>query len=146
MSESVVASSSSAAVAEKRLEETKEDEVTTKKPRLEACGRDDNENKLEARLGGILCCAVCLDLPRSAVYQVSGRAILGEGRARWAHHKLTYLCVCAAGGCVRGEEVKFDDLVSVLLSSVVWVDGQGDELGAREREIWWSPNCGPWPC
>lgn len=29
------------------------------------------EQKLEHRLGGILCCAVCLDLPRAAVYQVS---------------------------------------------------------------------------
>lgn len=28
------------------------------------------EQKLEHRLGGILCCAVCLDLPRAAVYQV----------------------------------------------------------------------------
>lgn len=27
--------------------------------------------KLEERLGGILCCAVCLDLPKAAVYQVS---------------------------------------------------------------------------
>ncbi|KYM79591.1 Cysteine and histidine-rich protein 1 like protein [Atta colombica] len=27
------------------------------------------EQKLEHRLGGILCCAVCLDLPRAAVYQ-----------------------------------------------------------------------------
>jgi hypothetical protein len=27
--------------------------------------------KLENRLGGILCCAVCLDLPRAAMYQVS---------------------------------------------------------------------------
>ena len=26
--------------------------------------------RLEYRLGGILCCAVCLDLPNSAVYQV----------------------------------------------------------------------------
>ena len=26
--------------------------------------------KLEQRLNGILCCAVCLDLPRSSVYQV----------------------------------------------------------------------------
>ena len=26
--------------------------------------------KLEHRLGGILCCAVCLDLPRAAIYQV----------------------------------------------------------------------------
>lgn len=29
------------------------------------------EQKLEHRLGGILCCVVCFDLPRSAVYQVS---------------------------------------------------------------------------
>lgn len=27
-------------------------------------------SKLEQRLGGILCCAVCLDLPKSSVYQV----------------------------------------------------------------------------
>lgn len=29
--------------------------------------------KLEQRLGGILCCAVCLDLPKIAVYQVIQR-------------------------------------------------------------------------
>lgn len=29
-----------------------------------------SDQKLEHRLGGILCCAVCLDLPRAAVYQV----------------------------------------------------------------------------
>ena len=29
-----------------------------------------NASKLEQRLGGILCCAVCLDLPKSSVYQV----------------------------------------------------------------------------
>ena len=29
------------------------------------------EDKLEQRLGGILCCAVCLDLPKAAVYQAS---------------------------------------------------------------------------
>ena len=28
---------------------------------------------LEIRLGGILCCAVCLDLPRSSVFQVNFR-------------------------------------------------------------------------
>lgn len=28
------------------------------------------EQKLEHRLGGILCCVVCFDLPRAAVYQV----------------------------------------------------------------------------
>lgn len=30
----------------------------------------DTTEKLEHRLGGILCCAVCLDLPQAAVYQV----------------------------------------------------------------------------
>lgn len=27
--------------------------------------------KLEERIGGILCCTVCLDLPKTAIYQVS---------------------------------------------------------------------------
>lgn len=31
---------------------------------------DSKPDKLELRLGGILCCAVCLDLPRAAIYQV----------------------------------------------------------------------------
>lgn len=30
----------------------------------------EGSDKLEHRLGGILCCAVCLDLPQAAVYQV----------------------------------------------------------------------------
>lgn len=34
------------------------------------------KNKLEERLGGILCCAVCLDLPKAAVYQVSAGLLL----------------------------------------------------------------------
>ena len=45
-------------------------EPELKKPRLE-----NKENiplyKLEDRLNGILCCAVCLDLPNVAVYQVA---------------------------------------------------------------------------
>lgn len=32
--------------------------------------QDKKPDKLELRLGGILCCAVCLDLPRAAIYQV----------------------------------------------------------------------------
>lgn len=35
-------------------------------------------DKLEHRLGGILCCAVCLDLPRSAIYQVSASIFLNR--------------------------------------------------------------------
>lgn len=34
----------------------------------------NKSDKLEHRLGGILCCAVCLDLPRTAIYQVRGRS------------------------------------------------------------------------
>lgn len=115
MTEPVAASSSTPAVAEKRPEEAKEDDVASKKPRLETCDRDDNENKLEARLGGILCCAVCLDLPRSAVYQVSGRAILGEGRACGAHPRFARPCVaCRRGGCEAGGEAGCN--VSVVAS------------------------------
>lgn len=33
--------------------------------------KDAKKFELEDRLGGILCCAVCLDLPKTAVYQVS---------------------------------------------------------------------------
>ncbi|XP_045624111.1 zinc finger TRAF-type-containing protein 1 homolog isoform X2 [Procambarus clarkii] len=72
-------SSGAPALAEKRCDEAKEDEVAAKKPRLETCDRDDTDNKLEARLGGILCCAVCLDLPRSAVYQCSNGHLMCAG-------------------------------------------------------------------
>lgn len=73
MTEPAATSSAAPSVAEKRCEDTGDEEVAIKKRRLESCDRDDTDNKLEARLGGILCCAVCLDLPRSAVYQVSLR-------------------------------------------------------------------------
>lgn len=43
-------------------------EPETKRRKIAAI---DEKYKLEERLGGILCCAVCLDLPRAAVYQVS---------------------------------------------------------------------------
>lgn len=42
-----------------------------KKRRKIGKSSDGKSTKLEQRLGGILCCAVCLDLPRSAVYQAS---------------------------------------------------------------------------
>lgn len=48
-----------------------------KKRRKLDCSRKDSRNdKLEHRLGGILCCAVCLDLPRAAIYQVFNQLIL----------------------------------------------------------------------
>jgi len=50
------------------------------------CGGGDKvqtaSDKLEHRLGGILCCAVCLDLPRSAIYQVSSTAYVSRSNTR----------------------------------------------------------------
>ena len=45
------------------------EEPVKKKPRLENERKKKGYN-LEDRLNGILCCAVCLDLPNVAVYQV----------------------------------------------------------------------------
>lgn len=42
-----------------------------KKPCLDVPSTSEDKTKLEVRLGGILCCAVCLDLPRNSVFQVS---------------------------------------------------------------------------
>lgn len=36
----------------------------------------ETSEKLEHRLGGILCCAVCLDLPPAAVYQVFTKQLI----------------------------------------------------------------------
>lgn len=49
-------------------------EPASKKQRKEENNVEKTKNadeRLETRLGGILCCSVCLDLPSSAVYQVS---------------------------------------------------------------------------
>nr|CAD7204952.1 unnamed protein product [Timema douglasi] len=51
-----------------KTEEFLEPENKRRKLMKSADGKTD---KLEYRLGGILCCAVCLDLPRTAVYQQS---------------------------------------------------------------------------
>lgn len=51
-------------------EHTDEDEPETKRKKIDKPVTKMME-KLEARLGGILCCAVCLDLPRTAMYQVN---------------------------------------------------------------------------
>ncbi len=45
------------------------EEPEEKKPRLETKEKKKEYN-LEDRLNGILCCAVCLDLPNVAVFQV----------------------------------------------------------------------------
>lgn len=47
-----------------------EDEPEVKRKKIDKPSTKMIE-KLEARLGGILCCAVCLDLPRTAMYQVN---------------------------------------------------------------------------
>ncbi|XP_069361595.1 zinc finger TRAF-type-containing protein 1 homolog isoform X1 [Maniola hyperantus] len=50
------------------LEDAQEDEgPSPKKRKIDP----EDTDKLEHRLGGILCCAVCLDLPPAAVYQCS---------------------------------------------------------------------------
>lgn len=49
-------------------------EPASKKQRKDESNVEKTKNvdeRLETRLGGILCCSVCLDLPSSAVYQVS---------------------------------------------------------------------------
>lgn len=51
------------------LSDLKEDEGPSPKKRKTAF-EEEPSDKLEHRLGGILCCAVCLDLPPAAVYQV----------------------------------------------------------------------------
>lgn len=47
-------------------------EPEAKKRKLEPAvpSTSSGHDKLELRLGGILCCAVCLDLPKTAMYQV----------------------------------------------------------------------------
>ncbi|KAJ8717519.1 hypothetical protein PYW08_005918 [Mythimna loreyi] len=60
-----MASSSVGAV---RADVKDDDEPLTKKRKITD---KEGSDKLEHRLGGILCCAVCLDLPPAAVYQCS---------------------------------------------------------------------------
>lgn len=52
-----------------RSADRSEDEPDVKRKKIDKPSTKMIE-KLEARLGGILCCAVCLDLPRTAMYQV----------------------------------------------------------------------------
>ncbi|XP_060521442.1 zinc finger TRAF-type-containing protein 1 homolog [Cylas formicarius] len=53
-------------------------EPEAKKRKFSKSG-DDKKYKLEERLGGILCCAVCLDLPRAAIYQCSNGHLMCAG-------------------------------------------------------------------
>jgi len=49
--------------------ESSEDDLRSPAKRLCLAESKMRDEKLEDRLGGILCCAVCLDLPKLAVYQ-----------------------------------------------------------------------------
>ncbi|XP_066262307.1 zinc finger TRAF-type-containing protein 1 homolog [Euwallacea similis] len=62
-------------------EEKKEEfgEPEAKKRKIFKPGSDGKKHKLEERLGGILCCAVCLDLPRAAVYQCTNGHLMCAG-------------------------------------------------------------------
>lgn len=55
---------------EENVEKSDEYSEPEKKRRKLLKGQESKPDKLELRLGGILCCAVCLDLPRVAIYQV----------------------------------------------------------------------------
>lgn len=70
MSESEPASSSNQNPSSTEVEEKKDDDGEPEKKRARICPNPSKNNKLEQRLGGILCCAVCLDLPIAAVFQV----------------------------------------------------------------------------
>ncbi|XP_030762394.1 cysteine and histidine-rich protein 1 homolog [Sitophilus oryzae] len=54
-------------------------EPEAKKRKISKQQSDDKKHKLEERLGGILCCAVCLDLPRAAVYQCTNGHLMCAG-------------------------------------------------------------------
>lgn len=49
------------------------DEPEAKKQKFDTSSKKLHKKleKLESRLGSVLCCAVCLDLPKTAMYQVS---------------------------------------------------------------------------
>lgn len=69
-----LASSSDVIESRESIETGSEDfEPTVKRQRKEDVSEKAKiiDERLETRLGGILCCSVCLDLPSSAVYQVS---------------------------------------------------------------------------
>lgn len=69
-SETTAADSEAVDIVAEKMEEFAE--PNSKRRKIASSGKgNEKKHKLEERLGGILCCAVCLDLPRAAVYQVS---------------------------------------------------------------------------
>lgn len=87
VSEQVAATAAAAAHAASIREDLDKPEgfpEPDKKRRKTTNGRSESdaaktEQKLEHRLGGILCCAVCLDLPRAAVYQCANGHLMCAG-------------------------------------------------------------------
>ena len=70
MAEGSAAMESPAAATTRSIEESSENyEPEMKKSKVEV-SKVQQPYKLEERLNGILCCAVCLDLPEIAVFQV----------------------------------------------------------------------------
>lgn len=70
--EATTSTTESNVTSETNLENFDEPEPKRRKPNIHSVSNDDPKKyKLVERLGGILCCAVCLDLPRAAVFQVS---------------------------------------------------------------------------
>ncbi|CAK1553130.1 unnamed protein product [Leptosia nina] len=70
MAEASESSADPTSIANSVVSDIKDDEGPSPKKRKTAFDEEPSE-KLEHRLGGILCCAVCLDLPPAAVYQCS---------------------------------------------------------------------------
>lgn len=80
MSEAEAASSSSEPADIIVENNEKEEEfVEPDKKRRKFDKKHSKTEKLEHRLGGILCCAVCLDLPRAAIYQCSNGHLMCAG-------------------------------------------------------------------
>lgn len=71
-------------LADSATEKTDEPEKKRQKLDTSSPSKVKKLEKLESRLGGILCCAVCLDLPRAAMYQVSAFQFpFSFGRELW---------------------------------------------------------------
>lgn len=83
--------SNEAAVATKEEREEHLDEPDAKKPKLASTEQKETiVEKLEQRLGGILCCTVCLDLPKSAIYQV-GALVFSKSHASEPADEVNFL-------------------------------------------------------
>lgn len=78
---SITSSSSIESTLDRLRESDTEIESTPKKMKLANSGnfRVVESKKLEERIGGILCCTVCLDLPQTAIYQCTNGHLMCAG-------------------------------------------------------------------